>query len=152
MFEAASYNNFRDILITSFQCPNLERAITQKWEFIGKKNLYFSPFYFFWTIEISCPVEHNFFFFFFFFFTSGPGSFRLPQYFWLWMVKLLFPKFNRSLALTSERLKNPWIIYRFRTARFKLIIHCMGESFRIIPEFRIMRLTFHKKVILKMLK
>ena len=30
IFEAASYNNFRDILITSFQCPNLQRAITRK--------------------------------------------------------------------------------------------------------------------------
>ena len=31
MFEAASYNNFWDILITtSFQCPNLQRAVTQK--------------------------------------------------------------------------------------------------------------------------
>ena len=30
MFEAASYKNFRDILITSFPCPNLQRAITQK--------------------------------------------------------------------------------------------------------------------------
>ena len=29
-FEAPSYNSFRDILITSFQWPNLERAISQK--------------------------------------------------------------------------------------------------------------------------
>ena len=27
----------------------------------------------------------------------------------------------------------------------------MGESFRIIPEFRILRLTFHRKVSLKIL-
>ena len=30
MFEAASCNNFRVILIISFQCPNLQRAITKK--------------------------------------------------------------------------------------------------------------------------
>ena len=30
MFEAASYNNIRDILMTGFQCPNLQRAITRK--------------------------------------------------------------------------------------------------------------------------
>ena len=29
-FEAPSYNNFRDIMIVPFQCPNLQRAITQK--------------------------------------------------------------------------------------------------------------------------
>ena len=30
MFEAPSYNNFRDILMTSSQWPNLQRAITDK--------------------------------------------------------------------------------------------------------------------------
>ena len=30
MFENDSYKRFRDIFITSFQCPNLKRAIT--WE------------------------------------------------------------------------------------------------------------------------
>ena len=43
MFEAASYNNCQNILITSFQCPNLLRAITQinKISFLFK----FSPGY-----------------------------------------------------------------------------------------------------------
>ena len=36
MFEAASYNNFRDILMISFQCPNLQKAIARK-----KKYLFF---------------------------------------------------------------------------------------------------------------
>ena len=35
MLEAASYNNFRDILMTSFLCPNLQRATTRK------KNLFY---------------------------------------------------------------------------------------------------------------
>ena len=41
MFEVASYNHFRDISITIFQCPNLQRAITRK----NKKNFlkHFSP-------------------------------------------------------------------------------------------------------------
>ena len=30
MFEAAIFNNFRDILITIFQRPNLQKAITRK--------------------------------------------------------------------------------------------------------------------------
>ena len=30
MFEAVSYNNFRDILITSFQCPSSQKAMIKK--------------------------------------------------------------------------------------------------------------------------
>ena len=41
MFEAASLNNFQDILITSFQCPNLQRAITKNFFIFFK----FSPGY-----------------------------------------------------------------------------------------------------------
>ena len=33
---------------------------------------------------------------------------RLHQIFPVLMVKMLFPKFNRPLAPTSERLENPW--------------------------------------------
>ena len=28
--EATSFNSFREIFITSFRCPNLQRALTQK--------------------------------------------------------------------------------------------------------------------------
>ena len=40
MFEAASYNNFWDILITSFQLTNMQRAIAQK-----KDNNFFFKFW-----------------------------------------------------------------------------------------------------------
>ena len=46
-FEAPSYNNFWDNLITSFQCPNLQRAIAKKKTFFFEKVyqvIYSSPF------------------------------------------------------------------------------------------------------------